>query len=399
MIQAGPHHEVDVAIIGGGIAGLWLGAVLQKRRYRVALFEGDELGGGQTLSSQGMIHGGLKYALTGRLTRAAEAIAGMPQRWRSALTGEGELDLSNLEPLSDRYFLFADDSARGRISGFFASRALRGRIRQLAPADFPAIFRQDGFRGVVYEANDLVLDTRQLVAELARRLAGVTYHHRVTAASFTTQGGRVSIHVNGTSVQARQLVLAAGAGNQELLRGLGYETPRMQLRPLHQVVVRHRHPHPMYAHCLTGMRRPEPRLTITSHHVDGYWLWYLGGQLATDGVQMDAKKLADHARDELENCVPWLSWKDAQISTLRIDRAEPRQAGGLRPDEAFAQRRGPCIVCWPTKLSLVPDLADRTLSLLDPPAGFAHPAPALPLPAPAVGHPPWARPTLSTAPE
>ena len=49
------------------------------------------LGGEQTIKSQGIIHGGAKYALHGALTGASEAIADMPRRWREALAGDGEL--------------------------------------------------------------------------------------------------------------------------------------------------------------------------------------------------------------------------------------------------------------------------------------------------------------------
>ena len=83
---------------------------------------------------------------------------------------------------------------------------------------------------------------------------------------------------------------------------------------------------------------------------------------------------------------------------------------GLRPDEAFAQATGPgnaCIVGWPTKLSLAPDLGDRVLALLPPPictGGESPPAggaaglqpvvprvPRLALPAVTVGTAPWNR--------
>ena len=48
---------------------------------------------------------------------------------------------------------------------------------------------------------------------------------------------------------------------------------------------------------------------------------------------------------------------------------------------------GSCIVCWPTKLTLVPDLADRVLSLMPPPE---YPPPdQLDLPAAGLGQPPW----------
>ena len=56
---------VDVLIIGGGIAGLWTLACLQKAGYKAVLLESQSLGHGQTRYAQGIIHGGTKYALSG----------------------------------------------------------------------------------------------------------------------------------------------------------------------------------------------------------------------------------------------------------------------------------------------------------------------------------------------
>ena len=80
--------ETDICILGGGIAGLWLNARLRAEGYSTLLIERQALGGGQSSKSQGIIHGGTKYALQGKLTGAAEAIAdsdvvsGFPSRAR-----------------------------------------------------------------------------------------------------------------------------------------------------------------------------------------------------------------------------------------------------------------------------------------------------------------------------
>ena len=95
----------DVAIIGGGIAGLWLNARLRKLGYSTLLLEQQQLGGGQSLCSQGIIHGGTKYALQGALTGSSEAIADMPGRWQAALDGNGERDLSSVQLLSAAHYL------------------------------------------------------------------------------------------------------------------------------------------------------------------------------------------------------------------------------------------------------------------------------------------------------
>src|SRR5690606_17055328 len=79
--------RVDVAILGGGIAGLWLLPRLRQAGYSALLLERHALGAGQTVASQGIIHGGLKYALDLKLGSASDALAEMPRRWRACLAG------------------------------------------------------------------------------------------------------------------------------------------------------------------------------------------------------------------------------------------------------------------------------------------------------------------------
>ena len=83
--------NVDVVIVGGGIAGLWLLARLRQLGYGTLLIESEQLGAGQTLCAQGIIHGGAKYALHGRVSDSATAIAEMPALWRRCLNGEDEM--------------------------------------------------------------------------------------------------------------------------------------------------------------------------------------------------------------------------------------------------------------------------------------------------------------------
>jgi glycerol-3-phosphate dehydrogenase len=170
-----PIPQLDAVIIGGGIAGLWLANLLQSRGDQIALLEARQLGSGQTLASQGMIHGGIKYALGGSLTSAAQAIAGMPDRWRRCLNGDGEIDLSGLTALSKDNLLFADGTSLGRFRTFFASRALRGRLQRLEPEHWPEAL--NGCTGWVYTLNDLVIDTPTLIDQLARPLTGSLYQH------------------------------------------------------------------------------------------------------------------------------------------------------------------------------------------------------------------------------
>ncbi|MBT3870957.1 MAG: FAD-dependent oxidoreductase, partial [Gammaproteobacteria bacterium] len=89
-------HQFDTVILGGGIAGLWLLSLLRKQGFEAILLEKKGLGSEQTLASQGMIHGGIKYSLAGAMTGASESIADMPLRWRSCLEGTDSVNLEGV---------------------------------------------------------------------------------------------------------------------------------------------------------------------------------------------------------------------------------------------------------------------------------------------------------------
>jgi len=360
--------EIDTAIIGGGIAGAWIFRALRDRGQRVVLLEAEGLGAGQTLASQGMIHGGLKYALSGNLTGASEAIADMPSRWQACLNYDasnarpGDVDLRNTELLSQRYYMFAGAGTLGRLTTFFASRALRGRIDKLSTHEWPDAFT--GFKGTVYGLNDFVIDTQALLQHLVRDAKTNVLKLRADGHNTTRTDSGFRIDLDDVALHAPRLISCAGTGSQDLLNALGIAEIAVQHRPLKQVLVRPKHNTALYAHCLTGVTRSEPRLTITTHATETGCVWYLGGQIATEGVDRSDAQQIEHAKNELQACVPWLDWRDAEFSTLSIDRAEPRTDGGRRPDEAYVAEVDGFIQCFPTKLSLAPDLADRVLAHL-----------------------------------
>ena len=121
------------------------------------------------MGSQGMIHGGIKYALGGALSGSSEAISSMPDIWRSCLRGEGPVDLRGTRVLSEEFFLWSAASLHSRISSFFASRMLRGRIQKMQPANYPVPLRNPAFKGQAYRLVDLVLDVPSLIDTLAER--------------------------------------------------------------------------------------------------------------------------------------------------------------------------------------------------------------------------------------
>lgn len=385
----------DVVVIGAGIAGLWLFNSLNQRGYKALLLEEETLGGGQTSKSQGIVHGGTKYTLSGNLTKAAECIAGMPRRWRDALAGEGEVDLREARVLSEYHYLWSPGDIGSRMTSFFASKALRGRVNQVKDKQqLPAIFQNDSFRGKVYELNEIVLDIQTVVKNLVKNLEArtlkVDWTPEAGNSRIVAENGEIDYieHIQGDKaykIRAKKFVLTAGEGTRTLMGRWGISEPEMQLRPLHMVMVKHAYPDPLYAHCL-GVKTV-PRMTITSHPTEeGKWVWYMGGEIAEDGVDRTPEEQIRVARRELTVLLPWVNMDDAEWATLRVNRAEPKQNKLLRPDAAFCQPAGNAIVAWPTKLALAPNLSDEVFGMLAKdqvtasgnggfalPEGLAHP--------------------------
>lgn len=371
----------DLLILGGGIAGLWTLLRARQAGYSALLLESRALGGVQSIASQGIIHGGTKYALTGRFSEAARAIGAMPGRWRACLEGRGELDLSAVRVLSPHQYLWSSGSLASSLAGFFGSRAMRSRATALEPGALPAPFDDPRFSGTLYRLEEPVLDTASLMATLVRQAGEECLQVPPDEVEFLDGQVRVA----GARLRPRHILLAAGAGNQALLQRLGLERPAMQRRPLHMVMVAGALP-PVYAHALEASANP--RLTITSYPLSGgEQVWYLGGNLAEQGVNRPPREQIDAARRELEALLPWLERSRLRWATLKIHRAEVATPGGRRPDDAFLGGQGRVLVAWPTKLAFAPRVADLVLEALGPPSG--EPPPRLPLERPPLARLPW----------
>ena len=356
--------KVDVVIFGGGVAGLWILDRCRQAGYQTLLLENKALGAGQTRYSQGIIHGGTKYALTGKLTASSESIFAMPQIWRDCLNGKGEVDLSSVKVLSEHQYMWSTPSLLSRLSGFFASRVVRGRMKVVKKDNYPSVFQNPKFKGKVYQLDEPVLDAGSVVSALAMSNENNIMHIK-SMTDFSNN--KLSVEaVNGETwdITTEKIILSAGKGNADLLKKTGHSQPEMQLRPLQMVMVRGSLPEKLYAHCLGAS--VNPRITITSSEdKQGNIVWYLGGQLAEDGINRTAEEQISKAKSELQSLMPWLNFSAMQWATLNIDRAEHKQKEGQRPSTSFFCEDENVITTWPTKLALAPNLANDVLKQLE----------------------------------
>ncbi|MET0356336.1 MAG: FAD-dependent oxidoreductase [Cellvibrio sp.] len=401
MPQTPVYIDLDIAIIGGGVAGLWLANRLKRQGFKLALFEQKALGSDQTMASQGMIHGGMKYTLSGMLTGASETIADMPKHWRACLCGEGDVDLRNTRLLSDHFYLWSGNSISAKLGSFLASTALNGRVDPVPDERRPPVLRHADFGGNLYKLEDIVLDVHSLITNLAHNIEAQCFQIDWDKAKWQTDAGTLSLRIEQDDqaylVRAQRFIFCAGKGNGDLLASLGLDRPAMQLRPLQQVLVKHHYPYSFYGHCLGA--ETTPRLTISSHKLNNTeYVWYLGGSIAEKGAAMTAEDLIAKAQAELADLLPWVDMSGAEWTTLPIERAEPLQPNFLRPENAFvgvAPGLSNLWVAWPTKLTLAPNLANQVLDLLKAneltPTKDDHSTPSLQgiLPHPPIAPTPW----------
>ena len=179
--------------------------------------------------------------------------------------------------------------------------------------------------------------------------------------------GLEAVALDGVRIEPKLTVLAAGEGNAGLLQDAQkaelFPSEAAQSRPLKMVLLKHRLGHRLYAHCVGTSNKP--RLTVTTHDMeDGSLVWYLGGDLAEKGVERSDAQQLDAARRELDELFPWLDFAGAELALMDVARAEPRQQGLAKPDNAYARRDRDLIITWPTKLTLAPDLGDRVEALI-----------------------------------
>lgn len=349
--------DLDVAIIGGGVAGLFTLWALRERGYHVHLFEKSMHGAGQSIASQGIIHGGTKYNLLGQKTAAAAAISGMPDRFRALLAGS----LSAVQVNATTQYLWGTGSALARFSGFFAKHLLQSKVQNVAPPhDF---FSQAG--GQFYALDEPVLEAVSLLNVLIGLsadfvLLGATVHDFVeedNAVRFrVTQQTTPDAPPQHYQVRAKQVIVTAGQGNADFAN--------TQARPLQMFMLQMpKTVPPVFLHVLGASDKP--LLTITTHQRAADNIWYIGGQVAEQNATQSSEVGQADLRALLAKTFRWYDFSDCACASHFVTRYE-RASAGKRPDTPQWERRGRMLIAWPTKLAFAPLLADELcLALAD----------------------------------
>lgn len=392
--------RAEVVVIGAGVTGLWIRALLARAGRATVALESAGLGSGQTIASQGILHGGVKYALTPRARAAASALCAAIPAWDDALAGRGPVPLRGVPVLSERTCLWSGPGVLGGLTGRVAHALLRSRVREL-PVDQRPPWLAGAPAGVrAWEVAERVIDPAGLLRSLAACASDPILLVDRTGTAIRPSGDGAVVHCRAhdgrsASIECRSVVLAAGVGNEALLDaiqgGPGSAPCAAQRRPLHMAIVRPV-PHAIFGHCIRPLS-DRPLLTITRATLPDGPGWYVGGDPAERGVGRSPDEQAHAVRRALSACLPWLDMRNVAVATHRVDRAEWRTRTGRRPAGPGICRVGPVVAVWPTKLALAPVAAQRVCEHLrstdrGPSGAGRHELAGWP--APDVAEAPWA---------
>ena len=416
--------DKPIVIFGAGIAGLWLFHRLRRLGYHTILLESKGIGGGQSLSSQGIIHSGMKYAFGGIWDKDIRALISilsqMPDRWEKSLKIGDEVDLSTMlstkistDSVSDplvgtNQYLLLPSGISGWVLGPVIKVMLGGSVRKIRHDNWFKGLSENGFKGEVIAMKEPVLNIADVVEALAAPYRDYIYQidwPNGIEFSQSAACGRIETIKIGKSQQINpsHVIFTAAHGNAEAAQILGHmKDVKIQRRPLLMVMMK-KAPFAVHAHCIGFSEKPA--MTITTHRSDdGDLVWYLGGAIAECPMDTKSEIVIKRAQRLIQRYFPSVDIEKSIWKTLPIERVEgvafdKKQA--KMPAQPVMQQKENIIYAWPTKLAFAPLLSDmivKRLGLKERPMNEKHAdvvrsssgqASPLKLPKANINRPPW----------
>jgi glycerol-3-phosphate dehydrogenase len=246
----------DLVVIGGGITGAGIARDAALRGMKVGLFEKADFASGTSSKSSKLIHGGLRYLEHGEIRLVFESVSERSVQMRVAPHLVRPLPFlipiykgvrPGFEIMNVGLWIY-DSLALFRVPR--VHKAFRGTAAALA---LEPQLRPSGLRGA-FEYYDCATDDARLVLEnaLDAIALGAECHSYTEVLRFERNGARITgvavrdrLTGKEWSVQARAVILAAGAWTDEMIRRFELPFTRPLLRRtkgVHIVLPRERLP-------------------------------------------------------------------------------------------------------------------------------------------------------------
>lgn len=366
------RQHADIVIVGAGIAGLWSFHQLTRLGYDVLLLESGGIGGFQSLASQGIIHSGLKYTLTGKVNKLAKSISAMPDIWVSSIVGTGQVDLTKANIAAESQQLLIPRGLMGGVIKTVARTMLGRNVFEIPKADWPESISQSGFNGSVIHMSEPVLDIPSVVHALAdinpgaiRKIDHAGHSQSTRTSDLRAENGDpAKLDTSFGGIEAKCIIFTTAESNLALARASDQEGQlETQSRPLLMGMLKPA-PYSLFVHLVGPSEKPVA--TITTHKdANGELIWYLGGQVAERSKEAPVSETRDAIKMALAKYLPAVNVSRLQWATLPIDRVEGKsESKGWMPDTPTIHDAGNVLYCWPTKLTFAPLLANGIIEKL-----------------------------------
>jgi glycerol-3-phosphate dehydrogenase len=284
LLRRIPGAAFDLAVVGGGVHGLFAALEAASLGWKVAVFERDDFGSGLSSNHQRTVHGGLRALQSGKLHRTRQQIA---DRRAWAIMAPHLLrplpflfpthtDLFRSRLAIGTAFRLYDWLGRARNAGVPEALHLPpSRVESLEETlrHFPAL-RTDGITGgaVWYDYQVRHPDRLNwLIAMAAQQAGAVLFNHAEVTGLMRERGRAAGLQVtDGISgeqaeVAARRVLICAGGGTPALHSHLGLAGSPLIVRASSLLVSR-----PALGLALAARGRSGRVLTATPW--SGYWL-------------------------------------------------------------------------------------------------------------------------------
>lgn len=352
------HTNPDIVIFGAGIAGLWSFNHLKSLGYDVLLLEKESIGCGQTIASQGIIHSGLKFSLAGKVNSLAKSISAMPDLWRDALKGEGDIDLRAANVSAQSQQLLIPAGFMGSLTKLVTKKALGNNVHEIPRDEWSDDIKASGFNGSVVFMGEPVLDIPSVIRALAE-----PYKSSIKKIS-DKQADNPFEFLRQNNIDAKRVIFTGAANNHTIAKNHNQDNGlATQKRPLMQGMMKNA-PFPLYAH-LVG-KTDKPIASITTHEMsDGTLVWYLGGGVAERAKDANPDDVYNDAINAFKSYLPAVDLSKIEWSVLPIDRIEGKsKTDSWMPDTPTIHNTDAASYCWPTKLTFAPMLSNMILNSL-----------------------------------
>ncbi|MBX7151877.1 FAD-dependent oxidoreductase [bacterium] len=379
--------KCDAAIIGGGIAGLFILDRLKSEGYNAILLEKNSIGYGQTLASQGMIHSGIKYRLDGSDPEISKQLVEVSQRWTDFFSGSVQPDLSSSTVHSTKQYLWTKNVLLDKLALKVVPMFMNKGAHKLPEAEQPPAFKLCGYNNDVYEISETVMDVKSVCNYFFQKHFSSIYWGTADDFQLNSNGSIRSIQTDNITIEAGAFFISSGSANETFGKTLKLLNIA-QRRPLRQFMIRGKLPL-LYGHCVTS--QPKPLFSITSHPYKNETIWYLGGNVAEPLDGKGGYQTPTEIFKLLFQVFPFAKMMIDSWATYTIDRAEAKTADGRLPNEPTLMHHQNLALCWPTKLVYAPVLADHACNFMRKIASpsFQKTSQQLSLNKPKLGEYPW----------